>query len=375
MGRDEAHALAEDLLTKVGLSQKMNAMPASLSGGQKQRVAIARALAMQPKVMLFDEPTSALDPELVGEVLQVMKLLAREGMTMMVVTHEMGFARDGRRGGGDGRRRDPGIRLARRDLHPAARSAHPRLPAGRAEQRPGRAGMSTPQLDASVCARDDSAERGDTRRLAHIVRAYDGQAKAGEGVLLGFACDAGVARNQGRGRPGRHPQFLAGLPAHGLTRLDAGDVAREGDALEAAQDALGQRVAALLGQGARPLVLGGGHEIAWGSFQGLARWLESRGDDGAVLVLNLTRTSTCAYRPARQLGHAVRPDRHLLPGTRPQAAIRLPGRVAAGQHAGAVRARRRSGRGLGRGPRHGRTPSAGASGTAGRPAGGGQPCT
>ncbi|MBR8655525.1 amino acid ABC transporter ATP-binding protein [Achromobacter sp. Marseille-Q0513] len=94
MGRDEAHALAEDLLTKVGLSQKMNAMPASLSGGQKQRVAIARALAMQPKVMLFDEPTSALDPELVGEVLQVMKLLAREGMTMMVVTHEMGFARD-----------------------------------------------------------------------------------------------------------------------------------------------------------------------------------------------------------------------------------------------------------------------------------------
>lgn len=94
MGRDEANALAEDLLRKVGLAQKMSAMPASLSGGQKQRVAIARALAMQPKVMLFDEPTSALDPELVGEVLQVMKLLAREGMTMMVVTHEMGFARD-----------------------------------------------------------------------------------------------------------------------------------------------------------------------------------------------------------------------------------------------------------------------------------------
>ncbi|KAG0935181.1 hypothetical protein G6F31_015971 [Rhizopus arrhizus] len=93
MGRDEANALAEDLLRKVGLSQKTAAMPASLSGGQKQRVAIARALAMQPKVMLFDEPTSALDPELVGEVLQVMKLLAREGMTMMVVTHEMGFAR------------------------------------------------------------------------------------------------------------------------------------------------------------------------------------------------------------------------------------------------------------------------------------------
>lgn len=94
MKRDQANALAEDLLKKVGLGQKMAAMPASLSGGQKQRVAIARALAMQPKVMLFDEPTSALDPELVGEVLQVMKLLAREGMTMMVVTHEMGFARD-----------------------------------------------------------------------------------------------------------------------------------------------------------------------------------------------------------------------------------------------------------------------------------------
>lgn len=153
--------------------------------------------------------------------------------------------------------------------------------------------MSTPQLDASVwVARDDSAERGDTRRLAHIVRAYDGHAKAGEGVLLGFACDAGVARNQGRVGAAAGPagirKFLAGLPAHGLTRLlDAGDVACEGDALEAAQDALGQRVAALLGQGARPLVLGGGHEIAWGSFQGLARWLESRGDDGAVLVLNL----------------------------------------------------------------------------------------
>jgi polar amino acid transport system ATP-binding protein len=82
------------LLTKVGLAAKAQAMPNSLSGGQKQRVAIARALAMEPQVMLFDEPTSALDPELVGEVLQVMKLLAKEGMTMMVVTHEMGFARE-----------------------------------------------------------------------------------------------------------------------------------------------------------------------------------------------------------------------------------------------------------------------------------------
>ena len=94
MSRPAAEAQAAQLLAKVGLSDKMQAMPASLSGGQKQRVAIARALAMEPEVMLFDEPTSALDPELVGEVLQVMKLLAKEGMTMMVVTHEMGFARD-----------------------------------------------------------------------------------------------------------------------------------------------------------------------------------------------------------------------------------------------------------------------------------------
>ena len=94
MSRKDADALAHDLLKKVGLGPKAEAMPASLSGGQKQRVAIARALAMRPKVMLFDEPTSALDPELVGEVLQVMKMLAAEGMTMMVVTHEMGFAKE-----------------------------------------------------------------------------------------------------------------------------------------------------------------------------------------------------------------------------------------------------------------------------------------
>ncbi|MDB5895732.1 MAG: Fe(3+)-transporting ATPase [Rhodoferax sp.] len=90
----EADADARALLQKVGLAEKADSLPASLSGGQKQRVAIARALAMRPKVMLFDEPTSSLDPELVGEVLQVMKLLANEGMTMVVVTHEMGFARD-----------------------------------------------------------------------------------------------------------------------------------------------------------------------------------------------------------------------------------------------------------------------------------------
>ncbi len=92
--RKDADERAQALLAKVGLAHKANAMPASLSGGQKQRVAIARALAMEPRVMLFDEPTSALDPELVGEVLQVMKLLASEGMTMMVVTHEMDFARE-----------------------------------------------------------------------------------------------------------------------------------------------------------------------------------------------------------------------------------------------------------------------------------------
>lgn len=83
-----------ELLRKVGLSDKADVYPSSLSGGQKQRVAIARALAMEPKIMLFDEPTSALDPEMVGEVLEVMKQLAKEGMTMVVVTHEMGFARE-----------------------------------------------------------------------------------------------------------------------------------------------------------------------------------------------------------------------------------------------------------------------------------------
>jgi polar amino acid transport system ATP-binding protein len=91
---EQAKALAIDLLTKVGLLDKINAYPAELSGGQQQRVAIARALAMEPKVMLFDEVTSALDPELVGEVLAVMRRLAEDGMTMLVVTHEMGFARD-----------------------------------------------------------------------------------------------------------------------------------------------------------------------------------------------------------------------------------------------------------------------------------------
>jgi polar amino acid transport system ATP-binding protein len=94
VGRAEASRAARDLLDRVGLADKADAYPAQLSGGQQQRVAIARALAMQPKLMLFDEPTSALDPELVGEVLDVMKDLARSGMTMLVVTHEIGFARE-----------------------------------------------------------------------------------------------------------------------------------------------------------------------------------------------------------------------------------------------------------------------------------------
>ena len=94
MTQEEADKAAEELLDRVGLKDRADAWPAQLSGGQKQRVAIVRALAMRPKVMLFDEPTSALDPEMVGEVLSVMKQLAKEGMTMVVVTHEMGFARE-----------------------------------------------------------------------------------------------------------------------------------------------------------------------------------------------------------------------------------------------------------------------------------------
>lgn len=94
MARDAARARGQELLATVGLDHKADSYPAALSGGQQQRVAIARALAMQPSVMLFDEPTSALDPELVGEVLEVMRSLAQSGMTMIVVTHEMSFARD-----------------------------------------------------------------------------------------------------------------------------------------------------------------------------------------------------------------------------------------------------------------------------------------
>lgn len=94
MSKEEAVKKAEELLAQVGLAEKKDVYPKSLSGGQKQRVAIARALAMNPSIMLFDEPTSALDPEMVGDVLNVMKKLAEEGMTMVIVTHEMGFARE-----------------------------------------------------------------------------------------------------------------------------------------------------------------------------------------------------------------------------------------------------------------------------------------
>ncbi len=94
MTRDEASKTADELLARVGLPEKADSYPNMLSGGQKQRIAIARALAMNPEVMLFDEPTSALDPEMVGEVLELMKELAQSGMTMVVVTHEMGFARE-----------------------------------------------------------------------------------------------------------------------------------------------------------------------------------------------------------------------------------------------------------------------------------------
>ena len=94
LAREAARVRGRELLDRVGLGDKHDAYPSQLSGGQQQRVAIARALAMEPKLMLFDEPTSALDPELVGDVLAVMRQLAREGMTMIVVTHEMGFARE-----------------------------------------------------------------------------------------------------------------------------------------------------------------------------------------------------------------------------------------------------------------------------------------
>ncbi|OZI49702.1 formimidoylglutamase [Bordetella genomosp. 4] len=151
----------------------------------------------------------------------------------------------------------------------------------------------TAALDPAIWrARDDSHERGDTRRLAHVATAIETGIQEDDPVLIGFACDAGVARNQGRLGAAQAPQsirrMLAGLPAHDYKRLvDAGDVVCDGDQLEAAQDQLAARIAQVLSAGARPLVLGGGHEVAWGSFQGLRRWLDSIGDTQPVLVLNL----------------------------------------------------------------------------------------
>ena len=128
MGQEEADALALSLLKRVNLEDKADAYPNQLSGGQKQRIAIVRALAMKPKVMLFDEPTSALDPEMVGEVLEVMKELADEGMTMVVVTHEMGFAREvGHPRPVHGRRPYPGAERAPRLLCQSEGGAHQRV--------------------------------------------------------------------------------------------------------------------------------------------------------------------------------------------------------------------------------------------------------
>ena len=132
----EAKEKAVKLLNQVGLGDKLDSYPAKLSGGQQQRVAIARALAMEPKMMLFDEPTSALDPELVGDVLNVMKELAEEGMTMLVVTHEMGFAREvADRVSVHVRRCDFGGRLPEGDLHKSEARPHAPVPAKRSVRR------------------------------------------------------------------------------------------------------------------------------------------------------------------------------------------------------------------------------------------------
>ncbi|NYT85196.1 formimidoylglutamase [Pollutimonas harenae] len=144
--------------------------------------------------------------------------------------------------------------------------------------------------------RNDAAEQGDTRRLFQIVRQANNGFAAGEPVLLGFACDAGVRRNKGRpgARKGPHAirSMMAGLPAHDFDVLwDAGDIVCEDDALEQAQAALGRQVASALAAGTRPLILGGGHETAWGTYQGLAQHLAVRATDNAsskpLLIVNL----------------------------------------------------------------------------------------
>jgi formiminoglutamase len=153
--------------------------------------------------------------------------------------------------------------------------------------------------DAVWHGRSDTGERGDTRRLFNIVQPLSPEASgdlagdlAGAAVLIGFACDAGVRRNQGRVGAADGPRAirraLAGLPVHDVPALyDAGDVRCEGDALEDAQQALGQVVGAQLNSGALPIVLGGGHEVAWGTWQGLRAHLDAADDTGRVLILNL----------------------------------------------------------------------------------------
>ncbi|ODV41543.1 formimidoylglutamase [Cupriavidus sp. UYMMa02A] len=146
-------------------------------------------------------------------------------------------------------------------------------------------------LQAVWRGRADHGEAGDTRRVFNVVRT-DAQREPGAPVMIGFCCDAGVLRNQGRPGAAQGPheirRALAGVPAHDLQVLcDAGDIRCEGEELEAAQHALGQAVAAELAAGARPLVLGGGHEVAWGTWQGLRAHLDARDDRGRVLVINL----------------------------------------------------------------------------------------
>ena len=178
--KEAARRSGPELLERVGLADKVDAYPSQLSGGQQQRVAIARALAMEPKLMLFDEPTSALDPELVGEVLDVMRGLARDGMTMIVVTHEIGFARevgdtlvfmDEGRGGGDGRaargarqpatRADAGVPLEGADWRdlPAACRSDLTVPAHGGAQLRGRwpLGSSTSEHQTGRAWRDHRA--------------------------------------------------------------------------------------------------------------------------------------------------------------------------------------------------------------------------
>ena len=215
--KDEALARGKDLLEQVGLSEKAEAYPAQLSGGQQQRVAIARALAMNPKLMLFDEPTSALDPELVGEVLAVMKKLASEGMTMVVVTHEMGFARevanqlvfmDGgvvvesgqspRGAGQPATRTDEGVSVqgAVARCRPGPGSGHAAVAGG--------AGVPAAQLylRAGLSDRDQRRPGPAGRRLAAVRRAARVECGVRGRLPAGIRPPAGLGAGRDRGRGG-----------------------------------------------------------------------------------------------------------------------------------------------------------------------------